>query len=124
MSSSKKTVPGNKAQGTQNKREQAKKQEAAKRKKLRITAIIIVAVCVLLLASALFMNSNLIRRTGTAFKVDGMRFSPAEFTFHYNNYYYDYVEYVYSSAYEYASVLRPDTTQALDAQMYDETKTW
>ena len=124
MSSSKKTVPGNKAQGTQNKREQAKKQEAAKRKKLRITAIIIVAVCVLLLASALFMNSNLIRRTGTAFKVDGMRFSPAEFTFHYNNYYYDYVEYVYSSAYEYANVLLPDTTQALDAQMYDETKTW
>ena len=124
MSSSKKTVPGNKAQGSQNKREQAKKQEAAKRKKTRIITIVVVAVCVILLACALLMNSNLLRRTGTAFKVDDMRFSPAEFTFHYYNYYYDYVEYVYSDAYDYASVLLPDTTQSLDTQMYDETKTW
>ena len=124
MSSSNKNGPAVKATGSTNKREIAKQQEAAKRKKTRNIAIAVVAVCIVLLVCALFMNSNAIRRIGTAYKVDDMRFSPAEFTFHYYNNYYDYAEYVYSEAYEYASVLLPDTTQALDAQMYDETTTW
>ena len=124
MSSSKKTVSAGEAEKVLNKRELAKQQETAKKKKTLVTAIIIIAVCVVLLACALFMNSSMIRRQGTAFTVDDMQFTPAEFTFHYYNYYYDYVEYVYTDAYEYASVLLPDTTQALDGQMYDETTTW
>ena len=124
MSSSNKTVPGSKAEGPKNRREQARKQEAAKRKRTRLIVIVVIAVCIVLLASALFMNSNAVRRIGTAYEVGDMRFSPAEFTFHYNNYYYDYVEYVYTDAYQYANVLLPDTTQPLDGQMYNESITW
>lgn len=124
MSSSKKTVPAGEEAKTLSKRELAKQQEVAKKKKTKVTAIIIVAVCVVLLGCALFMNSKIIRRQGTAYVVDDMRFNPAEFTFHYYNYYYDYVEYVYTEAYEYATVLLPDTTQSLEGQMYDDTTTW
>ena len=88
MSSSNKTVPGSKAEGPKNRREQARKQEAAKRKRTRLIVIIVIAVCIVLLATALFMNSNAVRRIGTAYEVGDMRFSPAEFTFHYNNYYF------------------------------------
>ena len=107
-----------------NKRELARLEEAKKKKKTQRTAIIIIVICALLLAAALVMNSNFARRHGRAFSVDDMDVTPAEFTFHYYNYYYDYLEYVYTEAYEYVSVLLPDTTQSLEAQMYDDTTTW
>ena len=122
--SKKKNGTADAAAKTQNKRELAKQQEAAKKKKTKIIAIVVAVAFVILFACALFMNSNLIRRMGTAYQVDDMRFSPAEFTFHYYNNYYDYVEYIYAEAYEYASMLLPDTTQSLDVQMYDENITW
>ncbi|MBR6951530.1 MAG: peptidylprolyl isomerase [Oscillospiraceae bacterium] len=124
MSTSKGSRSADTGVKTPNRRETARQQEAAKRKKTRAIGIAVVAVVIVLLGCALFVNSKAIRRMGTAYQVDDMRFSPAEFTFHYYNNYYDYVEYVYTDAYEYANVLLPDTTQSLDVQMYDETTTW
>jgi len=107
-----------------NKRQIAKLEEAKKAKKTTVTALIVVAVCLVLLVCGLIMNSKFICRQGKAYSVDGMDFTPAEFTFHYYNYYYDYVENVYTNYTDYASMLLPNTSTSLESQEYEDGVTW
>lgn len=110
-----------------NKREAEKLEEKAKAKKTTKLAITVVAVVVVLVLLASFINSKFIRRHGTAYTVDGMDFTAAEFDFQFCNYYYDYVQYVYTNNPDYASMLLPSTVynpNQLAAEEYYDGITW
>ncbi|MCQ2452608.1 MAG: hypothetical protein MJ075_05685, partial [Oscillospiraceae bacterium] len=106
------------------KREQAKLEEKKRTKKTMRITIIVILVCALLLAAALTINSNFMRRQGKAFSVNGMDFSAAEFNFHFYNYYYEYVQYVYTEVPDYAGMLLPNSSTTMEAQQYSEGVTW
>lgn len=106
------------------KRERALAEEKKQKNKSRNLAIGVVAIVVVLLLIALLINSNFIRRHGTAVKVDNMEFTVSDYNFFYQNSYYELVNYIYTYNAEYASSMLPDTSKPFESQQYDDDRTW
>ena len=99
----------------------AAQEKAAKDKKFRHTVIICVIIFAVLIAAAVFINSDYLSTNTTAVVVNGNKYSPAELNFYYNLAYNQFYE-QYSS---YISYLL-DTTKPLNAQecTLTESGTW
>ena len=106
------------------KRARALAEEKKQKNKTRNLAIGVVAIVVVLLLIALLINSNFIRRHGTAVKVDNMEFTVSDYNFFFYNCYYEFVNYVYTYQADYASSMLPDSSKPLISQQYDEERTW
>lgn len=100
--------------------------EEKRKKKTRTIAIAVVLVVVIAFAGGLYVNSGHIRAHTTGIEVGDMRFSPAEFSYFYNNVYSEYYITVYSSFGDSASYMLPQRDVPLDSQYYDEAagRTW
>ncbi len=97
---------------------------AKMKKKTRNITILVIVILAVLLFIALFINSKFIRRHFTAVEVGDMSFTAAEYSFFYNNYYYDYYTNVQTNNPSYASILLPDSSKPLGSQQYSEDMTW
>jgi len=73
-------------------REARSQKEHLARRKSRIISISVVSVVALVFICALFINSNIIRRTMPAITIGGIAFSAAEFDYFYNAAYFEYHE--------------------------------
>ena len=97
---------------------------AKMKKKTRNITILVIVILAVLLFIALFINSKFIRRHFTAIEVGDMSFTAAEYSFFYNNFYYDYYTNVQTNNPSYASILLPDSSKPLGSQQYSEDMTW
>jgi len=110
------------SEGTDRKAKAAAEQ-AGKDRKFRRNAILFVVIAVVVIAAALFINSNVLYTGTTAVKIGDVRYSPAEVSCYYKMSYNALYNSLYSSYGELASyILNPNTP--LKDQQYSETQSW
>ncbi|MDR2502010.1 MAG: hypothetical protein LBC78_02030 [Oscillospiraceae bacterium] len=107
------------------KRREEEARDRARRRRTTRTASIIAAVVIIIAAAAFFVNSDYLRGHTTAYEVDGVKFSAADYKLLYSetvNYYYQW--YIYLGA---DSGSAPDFSQNnWSAQIFDSStgQTW
>ena len=107
-------------------REARAMQEIKEKRKTRITAIIVIAIMLLLFLGAMLINSKYFRRVMTAITIDGVSFSAAEFDYFYNNAVFEYSSLVNEQMGDYASEYLPSNERPHSSQIYnlDTGETW
>jgi len=100
--------------------------ERKEKRKVRIIAVCVVSVLVLLFAGAMFINSNLIRRTMPALTIGGVNFSAVEFDYNFLSAVNEYQNYYTQMLGDYASEYLPSTDMPLSDQVYNQQtgETW
>lgn len=111
---------------SKDKKAKALAQEQKSKRQTRTIVIIFAALVVVLLAAALLINSNLLRRNGTAVKINGESFSPVDYNYYYSNAYTNYANQIYSYFPDNPEAYLPDANAPFAGQLYDETtgETW
>jgi len=100
--------------------------ERKEKRKVRIMAISIAAALVLLFSGAMFINSNLIRRTLPALSIGSVNFSAVEFDYNFLSAVNEYQSYYTQMLGDYASDYLPSTDTPFSEQVQNEEtgETW
>ena len=113
------------AAGTDKVSIQHKEKENKRKKNTRIISIV-VAVVLLFVIGAVFINSDYAAGNLTAGSAGNVNFTLADFNYYYWEAYYNYKTYVQTNYSDYASSMLPSTATAFDKQTYDQStgQTW
>jgi len=100
--------------------------ERKEKKKVRLITLIVVTVLALIFASAMFINSKLIRRILPAITIGDVNFSAVEYDYYFTTAYNEYQNQMYSYLGEGAIDYLPSTDSPLSEQVQNEEtgETW